>query len=93
MPDSEAEPEPDAEPKVEAELEPEVNLKINPGGAEVAGEVKQDETKLDPQPDHHAGVLNMLAQIEHWYALLRERHCIEKLDNLAIEEAMVVQHL
>ena len=91
MPDSEAEPEPDAEPEVEAELEPEV--KINPGGAEVAGEVKQDETKLDPQPDHHVGVLDMLAQIEHWYALLRERHCIEKLDNLAMEEAMVVQHL
>ena len=91
MPDSEAEPEPDAEPEVEAELEPEV--KINPGGAEVAGEVKQDETKLDPQPDHHAGVLDMLVQIEHRYALLRERHCIEKLDNLAMEEAMVVQHL
>ena len=87
MPDSEAEPEPDAQPEVEAE--PEVEVKIDPGGAEAASEVK--ETKLSLQPAHCAEALDMTAQIELQYALLRERRYIEKIDDLAMEEAMVLQ--
>ena len=87
MLDSEAEPEPDVEPEVEAE--PEVEVKIDPGGAEAASEVK--ETKLGLQPAHRVEALDMTAQIELQYALLRDRHYIEKIDDLAMEEAMVEQ--
>ena len=88
----EAEPEPDVEPKVEAEPESEVEIdSTETGKAEVEAEVKQNETELDLQPAHHAEVLNVLVQIELWYALLRERLNIEKIEDLAMEEAMVLQ--
>ena len=92
MPDSEAEPEPDAEPEVEAEPEPEVEIDPTEAGeAEVEAEVEQDETELDLQPAHRAEALDVLAQIELRYALLRERLYIEKMEDLAMEEAMVLQ--
>ena len=88
----EAEPEPDAEPEVEAEPEPEVEIDPTEAGeAEVEAEVKQDETELDLQPAHCAEALDVLPQIELRYALLRERLYIEKMEDLAMEEAMVLQ--
>ena len=58
---------------------------------EVEAEVEQDETELDLQPAHRAEALDVLAQIELRYALLRERLYIEKMEDLAMEEAMILQ--
>ncbi|KAF7790647.1 hypothetical protein EIP86_001603 [Pleurotus ostreatoroseus] len=49
------------------------------------------ELESDLQPAHRAEALDVLATIELKYALLRERLYVEKMENLAWEEALVLQ--
>lgn len=48
---------------------------------------QEDETEI--QPAHRAEALDTLAIIELKFALLRENVYVEKMDNLAWEEALV----
>ena len=43
----------------------------------------------DMQPAHRAEALEVLAQIELKFALLRERLYVEKMDSLAWEEGLI----
>ena len=85
-----ADPEVDAEPEAEVEAEPEVDIDLAENG-EAEAEAEADEVELDLQPDHRAEALDVLAGIELRYALLRERLYVEKMEDLAMEEAMVLQ--
>lgn len=83
-------PEIDAEPEAEVEAEPEVDIDLAENG-EAEAEAEADEAELDLQPAHRAEALDVLAGIELRFALLRERLYVEKMEDLAMEEAMVLQ--
>ena len=50
-----------------------------------------EEAELDLQPAHRAEALDVLAGIELKFALLREALYVEKMEELAMEEAMILQ--
>lgn len=50
-----------------------------------------EEAELDLQPAHRAEALDVLAGIELKFALLREALYVEKMEELAVEEAMILQ--
>ena len=85
-----ADPEVDAEPEAEVEAEPEVDIDLAEN-SEAEAEAEADEAELDLQPAHRTEALDVLAGIELCYALLRERLYVEKMEDLAMEEAMVLQ--
>lgn len=66
------------DPDIEADVEAEVEAEV-------------EEAELDMQPAHRAEALDVLATIELKYALLREQLYVEKMEDLAREEAMVLQ--
>ena len=49
------------------------------------------ELDSDVQPAHRSEALDMLAQIELKFALLRERLYVEKMEGLAWEEALLTE--
>jgi len=52
-------------------------------------EIDERELEADLQPAHRAEALEVLANIELKFALLRERVYVEKLDDLAWEEMLI----
>ncbi|EJD01832.1 uncharacterized protein FOMMEDRAFT_147036 [Fomitiporia mediterranea MF3/22] len=61
--------------------------------ADVEAEVETEEAELDLQPAHRAEALDVLAQIELRFALVREALYVEKMEDLAVEEALVLRGL
>ncbi|CCL99391.1 uncharacterized protein FIBRA_01409 [Fibroporia radiculosa] len=59
-------------------------------GEDVEPDSPEMELESDLQPAHRAEALDVLATIELKFALLRERLYVEKMENLAWEEALVV---
>lgn len=59
--------------------------------AEVEAEVENEETETDLQPAHRVEALEVLAQIELRFGLIREALYVEKMEELAMEEAMILQ--
>ena len=74
----------------DTEMAERVDLDADPD-AEVEAEVETEEADLDLQPAHRAEALDVLAQIELRFALVREALYVEKMEELALEEAMVTQ--
>ena len=65
---------------------------VEPGReAEVEPEAEAEETELELQPAHRAEALDVLAQIELRFALVREALYVEKMEDLAREEALILQ--
>ena len=54
-------------------------------------DVDAEETELDVQPAHRAQALDVLAGIELKFALVREALYVEKIEELAMEEALILQ--
>lgn len=75
---------------IDPEVEPDVDADVEVD-ADGDHEVEAEEAELELQPAHRAEALDVLAQIELRYALLREALYIEKMEDLAMEEAMVLQ--
>ena len=59
--------------------------------SDVEAEVETEEAELDLQPAHRAEALDVLAQIELRFALVREALYVEKMEDLAVEEALVLR--
>lgn len=59
--------------------------------AEVEAEVETEEAGLELQPAHRAEALDVLAQIELRFALVREGLYDEKMEELAMEGALILQ--
>ncbi|KAH8112895.1 hypothetical protein DFH11DRAFT_389972 [Phellopilus nigrolimitatus] len=69
-----------------------VDLDADPDAdVEAEVEAEAEEAELDMQPAHRAEALDVLAQIELRFALVREALYVEKMEDLAVEEAMVLQ--
>lgn len=84
---------PKAEPIVEpvAEMDHTQLDDQDPDGDDVDLDNAELEMESELQPAHRAEALDVLATIELKYALLRERLYVEKMENLAWEEALVLQ--
>ena len=54
-------------------------------------DVDAEETEMDLQPAHRAQALDVLAGIELKFALVREALYVEKIEELAMEEALILQ--
>ncbi|KAJ3545362.1 hypothetical protein NM688_g5633 [Phlebia brevispora] len=79
-----------AEPVTEAVAEDHVQMDEHDlDGDDVDADSAELELESDLQPAHRAEALDVLATIELKYALLRERLYVEKMENLAWEEALV----
>ncbi len=93
------------EPKIttglerEPEADPDVDNADNVEPAEMDADVEQEaevepeEAESELQPAHRAEALDVLAGIELKFALLREVLYVEKMEDLAMEEAMILQGL
>ncbi|THH04307.1 hypothetical protein EW145_g5620, partial [Phellinidium pouzarii] len=95
------EPEAGADPDADVDVDNENENDEDPENADqpdpdvypdpdVEAEVEA-EAELDMQPAHRAEALDILAGIELRFALLREALYVEKMEELAVEEAMVLQ--
>ena len=80
----------DAEPDDDTEMEERPEVDADPD-AEIEPGVEAEEADLDLQPAHRAEALDVLAQIELRFGLVREALYIEKMEELALEEAMILQ--
>ncbi|KLO18908.1 hypothetical protein SCHPADRAFT_899252 [Schizopora paradoxa] len=93
----ELEPEATTALERKPEADPEVDNAENVEPAEIDADVEQEveiepeEAESDVQPAHRAEALDVLAGIELKFALLREMLYVEKMEDLAMEEAMILQ--
>ena len=58
---------------------------------EAEAKVEADEAELDLQPAHRAEASDVFPGIELRYTLLQERLYVEKMEDIAVAEAMVLQ--
>ena len=89
---TETPPDADGEEDIEVEVEAEAYAEPEPVPAEEGEEDEADdamEADTDLQPPQRAEALDILAGIEVKFAILRERIYIDKMEEIAQEEAMV----
>lgn len=87
-PDTVPDPEVDNDEEVEDPEKPDADVDQDP---EVEAEVENEEAESDLQPAHRVEALEVLAQIELRFGLIREALYVEKMEELAMEEAMILQ--
>ncbi|PSR75697.1 hypothetical protein PHLCEN_2v8988 [Hermanssonia centrifuga] len=84
-------------PKTEATVEQEADADValvddrDLDADDIDVDTPEMEMEAELQPAHRAEALDVLATIELKYALLRERLYVEKMENLAWEEALVLE--
>lgn len=79
---------------IEAENDDDTEMAERPdpdADPDAEAEAEAEEADLELQPAHRAEALDVLAQIELRFGLVREALYIEKMEELAVEEAMIFQ--